>query len=160
MSLQNLNDLTVSLSGGLADIAVQQCLCDFTSDAFQDSDLTCSSYSHQLIFLTAIVYSTPTGDKTASTVINSLQNWLDRNPQPVVGTGMGSFAVIKEDCPLLVSDPIGTGPSCATATLEASNGISVSPVSGDSSGGVSTGIAVATFAAGLLFGLLVMAITM
>ena len=159
MSLQNLNDLTVSLSEGLADIAVQQCLCDFTSDAFQDSDLTCSSYSHQLIFLTAIVYSTPTGDKTASTVINSLQNWLDRNPQPVVGTGMGSFAVIKEDCPLLVSDPIGTGPSCATATptLEASNGISVSPVSEDSSGGVSIGI---TFAAGLLIGLLVMAITL
>ena len=108
--LQDLNKLTVSVSEALAEIASQQCSCDFTSDAFEDSDLTCSSNGRQLTFSSAVVFSTQAGDKSASTVIGSLQLWLDNNPNPVLDTSQGSF-VIAQDCSLVINSP-DDRPSC------------------------------------------------
>ena len=108
--LQDLNELTVTVSEALAEIASQQCSCDFTSDAFEDSDLTCSSNGRQLTFSSAVVFSTQAGDKSASTVIDSLQLWLDNNPNSVLDTSQGSFA-IAQDCSLVINSP-DDPPSC------------------------------------------------
>ena len=88
--LQDLN----SVLEELADIAAQQCSCDFTSDAFEDTKLSCSSTAgHQPTFTTSIVFSTNNGDKTASSVIDSLYLWLIKNPEPALNTSEGSLLI-------------------------------------------------------------------
>ena len=92
-SIQDLSNLTVSLSEDLVAIAVEQCSCDLSTDAFEETSLTCSSSNgRQITFSTAIVYSTQTGDITASSIADSLQLWFIRNQKPV------PYAIV---CPML-----------------------------------------------------------
>ena len=159
ISIQNRNKLSTSLSGGLAELISQQCSCDFTSDAYEYTEVTCSSYGHRLTLDASIAYSTLTGDKTASSVIESLQVWLDMNPKPVLTTSLGSFDIMNE-CSLLVLP--GAPPSCdmpsMTVTNHTSEEITAMSSTAEPSLGVSPGVSVAVFLAGLFFGLCLVAI--
>ena len=56
-----------------------QCSCYFTSTDLEDPQLTCSDGGNMVIFTTTVVYSSDTGDITASDMIDTVKSWAAIN---------------------------------------------------------------------------------
>ena len=97
------------LTENIAGVAQEQCSCNITSTSLEDSYLNCSGDGRRVIFTTTVVYSTDTGDITASDVINLIKQWADmnnaRDASIMIG---GEAAMVSQVC----------SPSCNETDLE------------------------------------------
>ena len=60
---------------GIADAIQEMCSCNFTSSNLEESEAICSTNDNStMIFTTTVVYSTESGDMTASTLIRMFQD--------------------------------------------------------------------------------------
>ena len=60
---------------GIADAIQEMCSCNFTSSDLEESEATCSTNDNTtMTFTTTVVYSTESGDMTASTLIQMFQD--------------------------------------------------------------------------------------
>ena len=59
----------------ITDAIQEVCSCNFTSSDLEESEVTCSAYDNTtMTFTTTVVYSTESGDMTASTLIRMFQD--------------------------------------------------------------------------------------
>ena len=69
------NDIQQMLITGIADTIQEMCSCNLTSSDLEESEATCSTNDNTtMIFTTTVVYSTESGDMTASTLIQMFQD--------------------------------------------------------------------------------------
>ena len=87
------------LRENIARVAQEQCLCSITSTSLEDSYLNCSGDGSRVIFSTTVVYSTDSGDITASDIINLIKQWAGMN-NAVDGFVMigGEAATVSQVC--------------------------------------------------------------
>ena len=62
------------LKAGFADAVLESCSCNFTSSDLELSETTCSGDGNTLTLTTTIVYSSESGNQTASTLIQVFQD--------------------------------------------------------------------------------------
>ena len=62
------------LKAGFADAVLESCSCNFTSSDLELSETTCSGDGNTLTLTTTIVYSSESGNQTASTLIRMFQD--------------------------------------------------------------------------------------
>ena len=98
-----LHNNTQSLKESLSAVVHDQCSCNFTSTNLEDSQLTCSDDGIGVILTTTVVYSSDSGDITASDMINALKSWAAINSDASLGIG-GVTATVSQVC----------SPSCET----------------------------------------------
>ena len=116
-----------------------QCSCNFTFAHLEDPQLTCSDDDNEIIFTTTVVYSSDSGDITATDIINVLNSWAAISGAAISGADAlleigGNMATIRQVC----------SPSCEIPT----------PLHGNNLGGVAAG----TFIGGLVLGMILLAI--
>jgi len=114
-----------------------QCSCNLTSTNLEDPQLTCSDDGNMVIFTTTVVYSSDTGDITASDMIDAVKSWAAVNG---VGASLeigGNTATVSQVC----------SPSCESS--------SPSPESPSHELGA---VAAGTFIGGLIVGMILLAI--
>jgi len=118
-----------------------QCSCNFTSTNLEDPQLTCSDDGNMVIFTTTVVYSSDTGDITASDMIDAVKSWAAVNG---VGASLeigGNTATVSQVC----------SPSCESSSPSTE---SSSPVGEHDVGAVAAG----TFIGGVILGMILLAI--
>jgi len=131
----NTQSLGESISGVVHDL----CSCNFTSANLEDPQLTCSDDGNMIIFTTTVVYSSDTGDITASDMIDMVKSWAAING---VGTSLeigGDMATVSQVC----------SPSCESPSLSSPSTLGENYV-----GTVAAG----TFIGGLIVGIIFVAI--
>ena len=62
------------LKTGIANAIQEMCSCNFSHSDLEGSEVTCLTNSTTLTFTTTVVYSTESGDTTASTLIRMFQD--------------------------------------------------------------------------------------
>ena len=87
----------ILLEESLAAVIEEQCSCDFTTSDLTDSYLMCPLSGNDFTFMTTIVYSSTTGDTTATTLLGMVENWAANTPNPTLAVGMQT-AVVEEVC--------------------------------------------------------------
>ena len=93
------------LKKGITNTIQEMCSCNFTSSGLEESEVTCPADDNStMTFTTTVVYSTESGDMTASTLIRMFQ---DRAASTSAVIPVGSHtATIVSVC----------SPSCAAET--------------------------------------------
>ena len=75
-------------------------LCDgLDLDIIVDTHLNCSDFREFAYFTAALVYTSPDGQLTASTLINQLQRWLSSEDTPALLI-YGTRFVLDQQCPV------------------------------------------------------------
>ena len=136
-----LHNNAQSLGESISGVVHDQCSCNFTSSDLEDPQLTCSDDGNMVIFTTTVVYSSDTGDITASDMIEAVKNWAAING---VGASLeigGATATVSQVC----------SPSCESPSPSTE---SPSPVHENNAGEVAAG----TFIGGLILGMILLAI--
>jgi len=131
-----LNNNTQSLKESLSGVVHDQCSCNFTFANLEDPQLTCSDDDNEVLFTTTLVYSSDSGDITATDIINVLNSWAAINVTDALLEIGGNLATISQVC----------SPSCESPTS----------LHGNNLGGVAAG----TFIGGLVLGMILFAIPM
>ena len=134
-----LQNNTQSLKESLSGVVHHQCSCNFTSVNLEDSQLTCSADGTSAVFTTTVAYSSTSGDRTATDMINTLKFWAAINGADALVQIGGTTATVHQVC-----TPSCESSSNATNTINASN-----------PGGLTAGV----FIGGLIAGIIVLAIT-
>ena len=110
-----------SLRESIARVAQEQCSCNITATSLEDSYLNCSGDGSGVVFTTTVVYSTDSGDITASDVINSIKQWADinsaRHASVMIG---GEAAMINQVCSPSCNETEMTEEYPTTVTTESS----------------------------------------
>ena len=123
---------TQSLRESISGVVHDQCSCNFTSANLEDPQLTCSDDGNMIIFTTTVVYSSDTGDITASDMIGVVISWAAING---VGTSLeigGNTATVSQVC----------SPSCESLS---------SPSTESNVGAVAAGTFIGGFIVGIIF---------
>jgi len=121
------------LKTGVADAILESCSCNFTSSDLELSETTCSGDGNTLTLTTTIVYSSESGNQTASTLIQMFQ---DRVASTTVVLSVGNWNVtVTNVC----------SPACTSKPQPASDGAAIGV--GAYLGGLLTGIIILTIAA-------------
>ena len=69
------NNTKLTLKTSIADAIQEMCSCNFTSSDLEESEMTCSADDNTtMTFTTTVVYSTESGNMTASTLISMFQD--------------------------------------------------------------------------------------
>ena len=121
----------------VANLIQELCSCDFTSSDLEQSEATCSADGNSLTFTTAIMYSTDSGNLTASTLIRMFQNKVT-STGAVILVGNQNAAVISVCSPICTPEAQDREP---TSLDVAAIGV------GAYLGGLLTGIIILTIAA-------------
>jgi len=126
---------TQSLGESISGVVHDQCSCNFTSANLEDPQLTCSDDGNVVIFTTTVVYSSDSGEITASDMIDVVKSWAAINGASLeIG---GDTATVRQVC----------SPSCESS--------SPSPESTSHELGA---VAAGTFIGGLIVGMILLAV--
>jgi len=105
-----IQETTYEVNSGLlreniARIAQEQCSCNITSTSLEDSYLNCSSNGSRVVFTTTVIYSTDSGDITASDVINFIKQWANTNSARDASVMFGGeAAMVNQVCSPLCNE--------------------------------------------------------
>ena len=124
----------MSLEESLAAVIKEQCSCDFTTSDLTGSYLVCSRSGDDVTFMTTVVYSSTTGDMTATTLVEMVENWAANTPNPTLAVGMDT-AVVEEVCGMRECVTSGT---TTDQEAESHANSDIASISGVSVGGVMT----------------------
>ena len=93
----------------------EMCSCNFTSSDLEDSEVTCSADDNTTLnFTTTVVYSTESGDMTASTLIQMFQDRA-ASTTTVISVGSQTATIVSVCTPSCTPE---TQPTPTTSTLE------------------------------------------
>ena len=92
------------------------CSCDFTSSDLEESEATCSVDGKSLTFTTAVVYSTDSGNLTASTLIQMFQNKV-ASTGAVISLGNQNATVTSVCSPACTPEPQNREPTSDAAAI-------------------------------------------
>ena len=140
---------------GITNKIQEICSCNFTSSDLEESEVTCSADDNTtLTFTTTVVYSTESGDMTASTLIRMFQ---DRAASTSTVISVGSqTATIVSVCSPTCTPELQPNP---TSTLEPQVEIpSPTILAKPQEEGKPVGILVGTFLGGLVTGIVILII--
>ena len=143
------------LKTGIADVIQEVCSCNFTSSDLEESEVTCSAYDNTtMTFTTTVVYSTESGDMTASTLIHMFQDRA-ASTSTVISVGSQTATIATVCSPSCTPEP---QPS-PTSTLEPQvEKPSPTILSKPQEEGKPVGILVGTFLGGLVTGIVILTI--
>ena len=108
-----LKNSTKSLEESLSGVVRDQCSCNFTSVNLEDSKLTCSDDSMRAVFTTTVVYSSNSGDVTATNMINALKRWAAINGADALVQIDGTNATVIQVCSSSCKGPSSSGDATA-----------------------------------------------
>ena len=81
------------------------CFCNFTSSDLEESEMTCSADDNStMIFTTTVVYSTESGNMTASTLIQMFQERA-ASTSTVISVGRQTATIVSVCNPFCVPEP-------------------------------------------------------
>ena len=143
------------LKKGITNTIQEICSCNFTSSDLEESELTCSADDNTtLTFTTTVVYSTESGDMTASTLIRMFQ---DRAASTSTVISVGSqTATIVSVCSPTCTPELQPNP---TSTLKPQvEKPSPTILAKPQEEGKPVGILVGTFLGGLVTGIVILII--
>jgi len=88
----------------VADAILESCSCNFTSSDVELSDATCSGDGNILTLTTSIVYSSESGNQTASTLIRMFQDRV-ASTNVVLSVGNQNVTVTSVCSPTCTPEP-------------------------------------------------------
>ena len=89
----------------IPDAIQEVCSCNFTSSDLEESEVTCSADDNTtLTFTTTVVYSTESGDMTASTLIRMFQDRA-ASTSTVISVGSQTATIVSVCSPTCIPDP-------------------------------------------------------
>ena len=92
------------LKTGVADAILELCSCNFTSSDVELSDATCSGDGNILTLTTSIIYSSDSGNQTASTLIRMFQDRV-ASTNAVLSVGNQNVTVTSVCSPVCIPEP-------------------------------------------------------
>ena len=93
------------LTMGIANTIHEMCSCNFTSSDLEESEVTCSADDNStMIFTTTVVYSTESGDMTASTLIHMFQDRA-ASTSTVISVGSQTATIVSVCTPSCIPEP-------------------------------------------------------
>jgi len=100
------------LEAGITNALQETCSCNISADDLEDSEATCSADTNILIFTTTVVYSTESGNLTASTLIQMFQDSatgssISIGNQTATVTRVCSVSCIQQEEPIDKSAIVG-----------------------------------------------------
>ena len=103
------NDIQQMLITEIADAIQEMCSCNFTSSDLEESEATCSADDNTtMTFTTTVVYSTESGNMTASTLIQMFQDRA-ASTSTVISVGSQTATIVSVCCtPELQPSPTST----------------------------------------------------
>ena len=89
----------------ITDAIQEVCSCNFTSSDLEESEVTCSAYDNTtMTFTTTVVYSTESGDMTASTLIRMFQDRA-ASTSTVISVGSQTATIVSVCSPYCIPEP-------------------------------------------------------
>ena len=93
------------LRASIANTIHEMCSCNFTSSDLEESEVTCSTDDNTtMIFTTTVVYSTESGDMTASTLIRMFQERA-ASTSTVISVGSQTATIVSVCNPFCTPEP-------------------------------------------------------
>ena len=116
------------LKTGIVNTIRKICSCNFTHSDLEESEVTCSADDNTtMIFTTTVVYSTESGDMTASTLIRMFQDRA-ASTSTVISVGSQTATIVSvcnpsctaepQPSPTSIPEPLAEKPSPTTSILE------------------------------------------
>ena len=89
----------------ITDAIQEVCSCNFTSSDLEESEVTCSADDNTtMTFTTTVVYSTESGDMTASTLIRMFQDRA-ASTSTVISVGSQTATIVSVCSPYCIPEP-------------------------------------------------------
>ena len=93
------------LKTGITNTIREMCSCNFTFSDLEESEVTCSSDDNTtMTFTTTVVYSTESGNMTASTLIRMFQDRA-ASTSTVISVGSQTATIVSVCSPYCIPDP-------------------------------------------------------
>ena len=106
------------LKTGITNTIQEVCSCNFTSSELEESEVTCPADDNTtLTFTTTVVYSTESGDMTASTMIRMFQERAT-STNTVISVGSQTATIVSVCTPSCIPEPQPSPTSTPELQLE------------------------------------------
>ena len=106
------------LKTGITNTIREMCSCNFTSSDLEESEVTCSADDNStMTFTTTVVYSTESGDMTASTLIQMFQDRA-ASTNTVISVGSQTATIVSVCTPSCIPEPQPSPTSTPELQLE------------------------------------------
>ena len=93
------------LKTGITNTIREMCSCNFTSSDLEESEVTCSADDNStMTFTSTVVYSTESGDMTASTLIRMFQDRA-ASASTMISVGSQTATIVSVCSPYCIPDP-------------------------------------------------------
>ena len=142
------NDSQQTLKTSIANTIQEMCSCNFTSSDLEEFEMTCSTNDNTtMTFTTTVVYSTESGDMTASTLIRMFQDRA-ASTSTVISVGSQTATIVSVCSPSCTAEPQPSPTSTPKLQVEEERPTSdVATLVGAYLGGLVTGMIILIIAA-------------